>query len=430
MNKRVLVSLGVIGVAAAAVIGGTIAYFNDTETSTGNIFTAGSIDLKVDHVWQTYNDADCQTCNVTIQSDTSNQVVAKTPNAGDPAVLPHAALVVTPTNITNTYWTADVSNPSAEWIWATDPVMTEDVLNTVTYTFQKTFEWYGPFDGALVSFSVASDNSYRVLLNGDQIAADGSENNHSASDPIMVDLTPYIKNGVNNLQFEVTNWAQNGPNVNNPAGLLYSLVIDGDCESDYFVNNCSLWGEKDLTDGDTFFNFTDVKPGDRGTNVISLHVYDNDAWACLVAGDFTDSENGLMEPEEDYGDVTENDGELSDYLTAYAWYDDDADGVPDLNEEKIGPSLLRDLGTLGIFDSNSQKYLNSTTTQHVGLYWCAGNILVDQQTGAFSCDGSTMKDDAQTDVFSASLTAYAEQVRNNQSFLCSEVELNPEEPLQ
>ena len=48
MNKKILVSLAVIGVAAAIAIGGTIAYFSDTETSTGNTFTAGTIDISID----------------------------------------------------------------------------------------------------------------------------------------------------------------------------------------------------------------------------------------------------------------------------------------------------------------------------------------------------------------------------------------------
>lgn len=48
MNKKILVSLSVIGAVAAIAVGGTIAYFSDTETSTGNTFTAGSIDLKID----------------------------------------------------------------------------------------------------------------------------------------------------------------------------------------------------------------------------------------------------------------------------------------------------------------------------------------------------------------------------------------------
>ena len=47
MNKRLILSLSIIGVVAAIAVGGTIAYFSDTETSTGNTFTAGSIDLKI-----------------------------------------------------------------------------------------------------------------------------------------------------------------------------------------------------------------------------------------------------------------------------------------------------------------------------------------------------------------------------------------------
>jgi predicted ribosomally synthesized peptide with SipW-like signal peptide len=48
MNKKILISLSVIAAVAAIAIGGTIAYFSDTETSTGNTFTAGSLDLIVD----------------------------------------------------------------------------------------------------------------------------------------------------------------------------------------------------------------------------------------------------------------------------------------------------------------------------------------------------------------------------------------------
>jgi predicted ribosomally synthesized peptide with SipW-like signal peptide len=56
--KKILTSLSVILLVAGIVIGGTIAYFNDTETSTGNVFTAGSIDLTVDSFGATYNGED------------------------------------------------------------------------------------------------------------------------------------------------------------------------------------------------------------------------------------------------------------------------------------------------------------------------------------------------------------------------------------
>ncbi len=45
--KRILISLSIIAVVATIAIGGTIAYFQDTETSTGNTFSAGILDLKI-----------------------------------------------------------------------------------------------------------------------------------------------------------------------------------------------------------------------------------------------------------------------------------------------------------------------------------------------------------------------------------------------
>jgi len=49
MNKRLIISLSVIGLVAAIAIGGTVAFFSDTETSTGNTFTAGELDLTIDN---------------------------------------------------------------------------------------------------------------------------------------------------------------------------------------------------------------------------------------------------------------------------------------------------------------------------------------------------------------------------------------------
>jgi predicted ribosomally synthesized peptide with SipW-like signal peptide len=46
--KKLITSIGIVGVVAAIAIGATVAYFSDTETSTGNTFTAGTLDLKVD----------------------------------------------------------------------------------------------------------------------------------------------------------------------------------------------------------------------------------------------------------------------------------------------------------------------------------------------------------------------------------------------
>lgn len=47
--QRVLLALGIIVFVGAAVVSATGAFFNDTETSTGNTFAAGDIDLQIDN---------------------------------------------------------------------------------------------------------------------------------------------------------------------------------------------------------------------------------------------------------------------------------------------------------------------------------------------------------------------------------------------
>lgn len=65
MNKKILLSLSVIGVVAAIGIGGTIAYFSDTETSTGNTFSTGVIDINIngENPWvKSWNIVDMKPC--------------------------------------------------------------------------------------------------------------------------------------------------------------------------------------------------------------------------------------------------------------------------------------------------------------------------------------------------------------------------------
>lgn len=49
LNARILASLGMIVFVAAIAASSTGAFFSDTETSTGNTFTAGDIDLQIDN---------------------------------------------------------------------------------------------------------------------------------------------------------------------------------------------------------------------------------------------------------------------------------------------------------------------------------------------------------------------------------------------
>jgi len=46
--KKIIISLSIMAMVAGIVIGATGAFFSDTETSTGNTFTAGTIDIAID----------------------------------------------------------------------------------------------------------------------------------------------------------------------------------------------------------------------------------------------------------------------------------------------------------------------------------------------------------------------------------------------
>ena len=47
--KKILLSLSVVAAVAAVVLGATTAFYNDEETSSGNVLAAGAIDLSVDN---------------------------------------------------------------------------------------------------------------------------------------------------------------------------------------------------------------------------------------------------------------------------------------------------------------------------------------------------------------------------------------------
>ncbi len=415
MSKKLIISLSTIGVVAAIAIGGTIAYFNDVETSTGNILVAGTLDLKVDHTKETYNDIDCKTCSVNVISDTSNQVTAKSPNGLDQGPFPHNAVLV---SVINPAWTANI--PDARWIWWTDPTpLAEYGIDTI-YTFEKTFDWYGPIEGATLQLSIGADNSYEIYLNNNWVAGDNTEQNYNAAGQDTITGAPIsnqIVQGANTLKFVVKNWLRpQGQNWANPGGLLYKLVIDGQCGDDYFKTNCQLWGLTDLTN-QHFWMFDDVKPGDRGTNVISLHADGNDAYVCMLTNNEQNDENGLTDSELALDDDDDT-GELSQYLNLVVWEDKNGDGT-------YNPPTEGTLYVGGFDDLNAnidRLAIAGNGSDNLGIAWCLGTQTVNED-GSISCSGAGNQDNAQTDKLLADLVLYSTQQRNNTDFDCSDVQL-------
>ncbi|MBN2094277.1 MAG: hypothetical protein JW740_02855 [Candidatus Zambryskibacteria bacterium] len=427
--KKILLSAAVIIPVLALVVGGTIAFYNDTETSSGNIFTAGSIDLKVDHLKQTYNGIDCETCSLVVySSDGSNYVTGSSDLATVQEGFPYLAPSV---SSPHPNWT---THDIADWIWAQPSTSQNDAENEVEYTFERNFYWNGVVGDIIFEMSLASDNGYAIYVNDiplvDHLA---DEFNYNAIIQPLDLLETEFKNalhlGSNTLKIIVRNHAPDGwqgTPTTNPAGLLYYLNIERtDCNTDLgFQEACRLWTEKDLDEGDTFFTFGDIKPADWGTNVISLHVGSNDAYACLLINNKDDQENNIYDPEAELNDVTDPEGELSNYLDVFTWMDADGDGVFDVGEIVIsGLDSMQDLYSIMSLD-NEEQYLMATSTKLIGLVWCAGDLEEPIAGSPFVCDGAGMLNDAQSDSFSADLTAYAEQMRNNPDFDCDEVKLD------
>lgn len=461
--RRIFLGIISILVLGGLVFGATQAWFSDTETSTGNILTAGSIDLKVDHAFASYNGDDCNACTVS----GSNLVV--NPSFEANGVTHSTGWDIFDNGTANMGW-------SVEWVNATSPFNTVVRPSVAKMEFHKSgnltntgdipdgwlaqdgdqyteldTDWnghVGSLDGEPALAKIYQDipttagkkyelrfwHSYRpgealgenpmtVKWNGGNVATVQADGTGQTSTNWTEYTYEVIATGaLTRLEFE-------GGGVDNSRGIFLDNVSlkEKTCTQDQDGGFCKLWETKDLAQGDIFWNFRDIKPGDYGRNVISLNVTSNDAWACLLPDNVVDNENVRIDPEVEANDTTDDPGELSQFINVFAWQDDNQDGIKGPGETTVyyGPGPLFDLEDgISVADSGNPPPLTSGDTKYVGLAWCVGTMALPGEAG-MTCDGSSsLLNVAQTDIMTADLVAYAEQVRNNTDFKCQDVELN------
>lgn len=206
-------------------------------------------------------------------------------------------------------------------------------------------------------------------------------------------------------------------------------------------SSTTSWGLSNL-DGKLFFNFPDVKPGDVGEDTISLHVNNNNAWACMNILITSTKENGQSEPE-DLVDPTgaDDSGELQDNLYFKFWADD-GDNVYEEGEKIFKRGWAKDIlngQNWSLADSkvnvwNGNGPLLGNTIQYIGKAWCFGDMHeaplpqdgkgktgnngpLQRGTG-FTCEGQRIGNIVQGDSITADVSFYVVQSRNNNSFVC------------
>jgi len=185
----------------------------------------------------------------------------------------------------------------------------------------------------------------------------------------------------------------------------------------------ATWALKNLVPGsDKFFNFDDIKPGDYGCEVISMHVQNTHAWMCLDFKNLSQSENGVNEPES-HEDGTPG-ADLADGTEFYGWMDDgDGKYEPPLEKPIFGTSTqaasyVFASTTYAIADSRGGGSCRMNTARYVGMCWCAGDLTVNPVTGKFTCDASALGNEAQTDSFTVDVSVRAEDAFSKPRFQC------------
>ena len=125
-------------------------------------------------------------------------------------------------------WTAVIQG--ASWIWGENPI--SDAVNEKTETFTKTF--YLSNVPTSATMEIASDNSYEIAVGQHPfefaVAGDSGEFNYSSADTVSINATNFHA-GENSLRVTVKNFPMSdGTMATNPAGLLYTLTLEGaDC---------------------------------------------------------------------------------------------------------------------------------------------------------------------------------------------------------
>lgn len=157
-------------------------------------------------------------------------------------------LAVEVTSPSGNWFSSSLLNP-AKWIWSSSAVETP-TTSDVEKTFTRKFTVTNP--SASANLEIASDNGYKVVLNGTLIT-DRLAEELTYSGITTHDVSGKLVNGTNTLVITVRNHGLEGSTPDsNPAGLLYRLEVSGEvCGDIEFVPESSTNGGGNTSGGGT-----------------------------------------------------------------------------------------------------------------------------------------------------------------------------------
>lgn len=203
---------------------------------------------------------------------------------------------------------------------------------------------------------------------------------------------------------------------------------------------------KNLSEGDEYYNFSGLKPGDWGENTISMSAQSVPAYACLKVKITDSGENGVTSGEIAAGeDASASVGDLQDFVHFIFWADN-GNNVLESGETGgiFATGTAAELSGGGYYKTVADAYnnvwsgtgspLSPGTVYSIGQGWCLGNITVDAVPAAddgatpassgpgWHCDGKVLGiNKTQTDFFKADVTFKAFQAAGNGALDCGAI---------
>lgn len=307
--KKILVNLIIIIIVLGVSIGSTVAYFSDKEVSRDNTFMAGGLDLQVDST-SFYNGKICKD-GIWLAKDFKELVCEEQENTFSENKDANQFRCA----FKDKCKTFGFDYTIAKWEWnkyqnkyeVEGEANQTNVMGDASLAF---WESYYNVDGVIRK----AGNKFDLLPGGTNSQVLLRDNKYEISGLYFCAGGSQCGNCI----------LEDGEECDGASSTPSGFLCNSECKLVKKEPCSGTWEAGDLDESiHKFFNFSDLRFGDYGSDTMSLHVYDNDAWGRLVIDDIQNNENTCTDAELlDEEHCKENqDGELLENISFTFWLD-------------------------------------------------------------------------------------------------------------